>query len=74
MMLNPEPNSFLPALIEIKQVMHISSLSRASIYRGIKAGTFPSPVRVSAGRVAWRTADIDAWCADPFGWGEKIDF
>ena len=34
---------------------------KSSIYAGVKAGTFPAPVRLSARAVAWREADIDRW-------------
>lgn len=34
---------------------------RAHLYRLIKTGRFPRPVRLSAGRVAFRQADIRQW-------------
>ena len=34
---------------------------KSSIYAGVKAGTFPAPVRLSARAVAWREEDIDRW-------------
>ena len=34
---------------------------KSSIYAGVKAGTFPAPVRLSARAVAWREEDIDHW-------------
>jgi predicted DNA-binding transcriptional regulator AlpA len=34
---------------------------RAHLYRLIKSGEFPRPVRLSAGRVAFRQADIRDW-------------
>jgi prophage regulatory protein len=38
-----------------------TALKKSSIYAGVKAGTFPAPVRLSARAVAWREADIDRW-------------
>jgi len=38
-----------------------TSLDITTIYRKIKAGTFPQPVRVGRRRVAWRESDIAAW-------------
>ncbi|MDJ4165317.1 AlpA family phage regulatory protein [Salmonella enterica] len=35
-------------------------VSRATLYRQIKAGLFPEPVRIGARRVAWRMEDIHA--------------
>lgn len=51
------------ALLRITQVMQATSLSRGSIYRRVRAGTFPAPVAISARRVAWRAAEIEAWSA-----------
>jgi len=38
-----------------------TSLSRASIWRGVKEGWFPSPVSVSPGRIAWFEDEVDSW-------------
>lgn len=35
--------------------------SPATIWRWIKAGTFPAPVRLGPGIVAWRESDLEAW-------------
>ena len=47
----------LPAVIEL------SGLSRSTIYRLIKLGKFPAPVRIGEAATAWLPADIDAWFA-----------
>jgi prophage regulatory protein len=38
-----------------------TSLDITTIYRKMKAGTFPQPVRVGKRRVAWRESDVAAW-------------
>ena len=38
-----------------------TSLDITTIYRKMKAGTFPPPVRVGRRRVAWRESDVAAW-------------
>lgn len=53
-------SKFLP----LKAVKEVSTLSRASIYRRIKLGTFPKPVKIGERRVAWRSEDIHAWMSD----------
>jgi prophage regulatory protein len=40
-----------------------TSLDITTIYRKMKAGTFPQPARVGRRRVAWRESDIAAWQA-----------
>lgn len=66
----PEDYPFL----DIKQVMKATSLSRSSIYRGVKAGTFPVPVALTTGRVAWRAADVAKWIDAPLEWGAEAEF
>lgn len=50
-------------LLNIRQVSKETTLSRATLYRLLKANLFPVPVRVSAGRVAWRREDIASFIA-----------
>lgn len=38
-----------------------TSLDITTIYRKIKIGTFPAPLRVGLRRVAWRESDVAAW-------------
>jgi prophage regulatory protein len=38
-----------------------TSLDISTIYRKIKAGTFPAPVRIGLRRVAWRESDVVKW-------------
>jgi len=53
--------------IRIKQLVGnkhnkpIIPLSRSEIYRRVKLGTFPKPVKLSANVTAWRSTDIEAW-------------
>lgn len=48
-------------LINGREVQTRTSLSRATIWRRIRAGEFPPPVRLGANRVAWREAEVAAW-------------
>ena len=50
-------------LLKMADVVHETSLHRATIYRHIKSGDFPESVKLGAKRVAWREADIEAWKA-----------
>ncbi len=51
-------------LIKLKDVINLTSLSRASIYRLITQGTFPKQVNLSIRTVAWRESEIEAWIAE----------
>jgi prophage regulatory protein len=48
-------------LLDKWKVEEMTSLDITTIYRKIKAGDFPKPVRVGRRRVAWRESDIAAW-------------
>lgn len=48
-------------LIPRKTVEKLSGLSRATIYRLIKAGKFPRPLSIGTGAVRWRQSDVIAW-------------
>jgi len=39
-------------------------LSANSIWRLVREGRFPKPVRLSPGTTAWRLQDIETWEAD----------
>lgn len=52
-------------LLPMKIVTHLTSLSRATIYRRIAAGAFPKPVNLGGRRVAFARDELDRWIADP---------
>ena len=37
--------------------------SKAHIMRKVKDGTFPEPIRLGQGRIAWRESEIENWQA-----------
>jgi prophage regulatory protein len=51
----------LPQMVLFADVISATSLSRSTILRKIKAGTFPTPCKISAHRIAWRSADLNEW-------------
>jgi prophage regulatory protein len=48
-------------VIKIAEVSYQTGLSRATIYREIKAGNFPKQLQLSPQRVGWLQWEIDAW-------------
>lgn len=56
-----QQNQAVDFLIPRKKVEKLSGLSRATIYRLIKAGKFPRPLSIGTGAVRWRQSDIVAW-------------
>ena len=55
-------------LVRLPQVLERVPLSTSTIYRRMKAGTFPQCVPIGDNSVAWYESDIDAWMADPAAW------
>jgi prophage regulatory protein len=51
-----------PRFYSIREVVVITTLSRATIYRKMAQGSFPLCVSVSEGRVAWTAREISEWC------------
>ena len=48
-------------IINRHEVERMTSLRKTTIYRLMKEGKFPKPLRLSTMRVAWRLKDIEAW-------------
>lgn len=55
-----------------QEVERLTRLSRTSIYRKMRSGTFPLPLKLGARAVAWRADEIHEWIASrprALGWG-----
>lgn len=64
-------NSTPQRLLRLPEVCTLVGLGRSSIYEGVKAGTFPSPVKLSRRAVCWPAASIDAWITERIKAGGK---
>ncbi|MCP5113093.1 MAG: AlpA family phage regulatory protein [bacterium] len=54
----------LPAIGFVRQSQLIPTIvpfSSATLWRKVKAGTFPAPVKLSARVTAWRVEDVREW-------------
>ena len=59
-------------LLSRRQVERRTGLSRTSIYDYMRAGRFPTPLKVGPGAVRWSSAEIEAWIATlPRARGDK---
>ncbi|ANC79618.1 AlpA family transcriptional regulator [Pseudomonas sp. GD03817] len=47
--------------MRIAEVTRITALSRNTIYKRMREGTFPKQVRLGPNSVAWLQSDISAW-------------
>ena len=50
-------------MLRIEEVMEITRLSRATIYRKMSKGQFPKPLKLGDRAVRWRQSEIEAWLA-----------
>lgn len=48
-------------LLRDSEVVRATGIGRTTRYRMIADGSFPPPIRLSPGRVAWRRYDIVNW-------------
>ncbi len=62
----PEPDKIL----RMRTVLARTGLSRSTIYRKMKDGTFPSQVRISEHCCGWRESEINHWIDDPVHYRE----
>ena len=47
--------------LRVRQVSERVGLSRSTIYQLVKAGNFPSPVKIGARASAWLASEVDEW-------------
>ncbi len=51
-------------LLSRREVEHLTSLSRSTMYQQIADGTFPKQIELGARRVGWLSSEINQWIAD----------
>ena len=51
----------LERLLPIREVMHLTGLSKSTIYLYVNDGEFPPPVKLGTRRVGWREVEIQSW-------------
>lgn len=48
-------------VMRLKQVCKQTGLAKSTIYKLIKQGSFPAPIKLSTRASAWVVAEVDAW-------------
>lgn len=51
------------SLLRLREVARRTGQSRSTIYRGVKLGTFPAPVKLGERSSAWCSREVDRWIA-----------
>jgi prophage regulatory protein len=63
----PEPERIL----RMRTVLDRTGLSRSTLYRKMRDGTFPNQVLISEHCRGWRESAINRWIADPVAYIEN---
>ncbi len=50
-------------IIRTEDLTRRLGLSRATIFRNVKAGRFLAPIKISQRAIGWRIDDVEAWIA-----------
>ncbi len=48
-------------LIRLKEVMHVTGLARATIYKYMEESSFPKSVSLGGRAVAWEESEVEEW-------------
>jgi prophage regulatory protein len=48
-------------VLQTRDLKRRLGLSETTIWRGVRDGRFPKPIRLSPGRIGWRESVIEAW-------------
>ncbi|APX68918.1 MULTISPECIES: AlpA family phage regulatory protein [Brucella] len=52
-------------IIRLNTVLSRTGLSKSTMYRKIKEGTFPAQLRISINGAGWKESDINRWVENP---------
>jgi len=61
----------MPAFFRMADVIRITALSRATVYRRIAEGKFPPPVHLGGRASGWPRAALQRWIDDPDGYSNS---
>lgn len=60
--LEPKPDNVSPErIIRTKELLTLTGLSRTTIWRMEKAGTFPKRVNLGEASIGWRWSEVNTW-------------
>ena len=51
-------------MLRVPEVLARTGLSRTTIWRRIRAGTFPAPIELGENSIGWPASAITAWLAE----------
>lgn len=60
-MQNDQDGETLPTMLRVAEVAREVGVSKDTLYRMLRAGGFPRPVKVAANSVRWRRDEVLRW-------------
>jgi prophage regulatory protein len=48
-------------VIRLPELIELTGLSTATVYRLVAQGQFPRPIRLTKSTVGWRASEVEAW-------------
>jgi len=51
-------------VLKLREVSSLTKLSSSTIYRLIKTGDFPQPIKLASHASGWLLAEVDNWLED----------
>lgn len=60
-------------IVRIDIVLYRTGLSRSTVYRKMKEGSFPHRVQIGIHSSGWRQSDINRWISNPMGYGALLE-
>ena len=58
-------------ILRMRTVLERTGLSRSTLYRKMRSGTFPNQVQLSEHCCGWRESAVNRWIADPMSYREE---
>ena len=58
-------------ILRMPDIVSLTGLSRTTIYRKIKEGTFPTQLHISDHCCGWRASTIERWMEDPSSYRQE---
>ena len=57
------PTAATDRLMRLSEVLTRTALTRSTIYRKMREGSFPEPLKIGVRAVRWPESEIEAWLA-----------
>lgn len=59
-------------ILRLRTVLDLTGLSRATLYRKVKEGSFPAQVQIAARCVGWHESAISEWLRQPMTYDRTV--